>query len=128
MTRFDDIYSRIKSPSARVACDELLAYFLGRGDFDVKPLTSGPKKAVHFAWQGRDIYAFIANNNWLLWYFRKPGTTMGVFSFQSVNSAFPDAGFTDRKDPNVREITLKITNPDEARAVMTFVQRHPILR
>ncbi|NND19957.1 MAG: hypothetical protein HKN98_15395 [Silicimonas sp.] len=118
-------YTRIESPTVRAACDDLLSYFCGRSDFEVNPLTSGPKKSVHFAWQGKDIYAFIANKNWLLWYFRKPGVTVGAFTFGAVQGAFPTAGFTNRKDPNVKEITLKIGSPAEARTIMEFVQNHP---
>lgn len=128
MSDFDDVYARIKSAPVKAACDDLLAYFFGRPDFLVKPLTSGPKKAVHFAWQGKDIYAFIANSSWLLWYFRKPGTTCGAFTFENVTSKFPESVFTERKDPNAREVTIKITNPLQAKAVMEFVQRHPAMR
>lgn len=127
MSAFEEIYTRIQSPTVKAACDDLLVYFHGRGDFVVKPLTSGPKKAVHFAWQGKDIYAFIANNNWLLWYFRKPGTTIGAFSFGAVQIAFPNADFTKRRDPNVREISMKIVSPKEALKVIEFAHKHPAL-
>ena len=127
MIEFDDIYGRIKSPPVKAACDDLLAYFCGRNDFIVKPMTSGPKKAVHFAWQGKDIYGFIANNNWLLWYFRKPGTTIGVFSFEDVKLAFRESSLTERKNPNIREINMRLTNPIDARAVIEFAHSHPLL-
>lgn len=128
MENFDDIYGRISASEVKRACDDILAYFCGPDDIGVKPLTSGPKKAVHFSWNGKVIYGFIANQNWLLWYFRKPGTTTGAFSFENVLTAFPEAAFTSRKDPAIKEITIKITDPEGASRIIEFVHRHPKMR
>lgn len=120
----EEIEARIRHPDVRVACDVLLRGMGGLPEFETRYHTRGSKKAVHFVIGRFAPYAFIANAEWLLWYFRKPGVTAGLFTYDAVHATFPKVGFSARKEPAHREGILKITDEREALAVIEFVERH----
>jgi len=106
----------------RDAFDLIVARMEKLGCLHIKEGLNGPKKALSFSTGRVSYYAFIANANWLLWYFRRPGFNAEVFSWEELENEFPHSARSGTTDPSKVEGTLRITNSSEADAVMRFVE------
>ncbi len=118
----EDLLARISSHEIIAAFNLLVAGMVELGVFEFKPNINGKKKAVHFKSGRVSYFAFIANREWLLWYFRRPGVRDGIFSFDELKSWFPKMEFSERSDPEKTEGILRIGSLQDAEAVMNFVR------
>ena len=62
------------------------------------------------------LYRAVLNKNWVLWYFRKPAMTAGLFDVRGVLAGFPNAEQTD-----LGEVTLKLHNTKDAHDVIKWI-------
>ena len=90
--------------------------------FELSPNMRGQKKGLHFKSGKVSYFAFIANREWLLWYFRRPGLRDGIFTFDELKVVFPSLTFSGRKDVEKLEAVLRIRSVEEADAVLSFVR------
>ena len=65
--------------------------------------------------EGRNYFAFIVNQSWLLCYFRAPAFTDGFFVEKDVLERFSGA------ESAGKDIKLKVHDFDEAKAVAEYV-------
>ncbi|MXQ07987.1 hypothetical protein GQ651_09030 [Alphaproteobacteria bacterium GH1-50] len=105
------------------ALDDIIAYFLAAPELVPKGKTAGLKKALHVEWKGRDVFGLIANAEWLLWYFRRPGVTCGLFEYSELLETFPDAKMSGRSEKDKAELTLRIRNLDDAQRLLVSVDK-----
>ncbi|MES2434309.1 MAG: hypothetical protein V4586_10840 [Pseudomonadota bacterium] len=117
-----DLSAKIRGKDVLAAFDLLVD---GMDEFDVfelSPNVLGQKKSLHFKSGKVSYFAFIANNEWLLWYFRLPGLRDGVFNFDELKSAFPLLAFSDRAEVEKLEAVLRIRSLQDAESVLSFVR------
>lgn len=118
----DEIRGRVESQTALDAFDKIVARMEALEPFQIKEGFGGSKRALTFSIGRGSYYSFIANSNWLLWYFRRPGFNAGVFTWEELENEFPGLARSSNTDPSKAEGTLRITNASEADAVMRFVE------
>ena len=120
---YDELTGRIKSPSALDAF-HLVTDRMGKmGGFEFRPNIKGDKKALHFRSGNVSYFSFIANNNWLFWYFRKPGFQQSIFTWKQLEASFPKLARSKRADVESQEGTLRIVDGPEAEDLMIFVSQ-----
>jgi hypothetical protein len=120
---YSELLGRIVDPSVRDAFHFILGAMISFNCFELQPNIQGVKKSIHFARGGNSAYAFIANNTWLLWYFRKPGFTSGMFDWPELHEMFPAMKASERSDPMKAEGTFRIASLSDAEDVIRFVRR-----
>jgi len=118
----DDLLARIESQGVMAAFDLLVTGMGGLGVFELSPNILGRKKSLHFKSGKVSYFAFVANNAWLLWYFRRPGLRDGIFSSDELKSVFSALEFSQRTEPEKVEAVIRIRSQHEAEAVMSFVR------
>jgi len=118
---YDDLTSRITDPPVLDAFHILIDRMGEVGCFGLRPNIRGPKKSLHFSSGQVSYFAFIANNHWLLWYFRRPGFIDGIFTWEELKTNFPAVDRSKRVDSEKREGVLRITSKSEAEDVVKFV-------
>jgi len=64
------------------------------------------------------LFAFIPNQQWLLFYFRKPALKRPQYSRETVLKRFPDA-----KENKNGELTLRVSDIDQARKLVEFLSK-----
>ena len=76
------------------------------------------KHELHFGCKGRNVSLYRASlkKKWVLWYFRKPALNRKLYDPVSTLRHFPGA-----KDRGNGEITLKLYNAEDARAVLNWI-------
>lgn len=116
------LLNRIESPEVRAACLVLIDGMLRTGVLEARPNVRGSKKSVHFVSGNVAFFGFIANAQWLLWYFRRPGFTQGIYDWNSMRIAFPQIEASARRDPSQAEAILKLSNVADAQAVVQYVE------
>lgn len=117
-----ELLSRIDSDEVRASFDMLVSGIEKLGKFDLVPNILGAKKSLHFKSGSVSYFAFIANRNWLLWYFRRPGVTAGLFDLEALAAIFPAMELSGRSNPAKVEGVLKIRTTTEAAAVVDYVK------
>ncbi len=124
---YNELTGRIVDASARTAFDALISGMQNLGAFELRPNVNGQKKAIHFSSGRASYFAVIANNSWLLWYFRYPGFRLGMFKLPDLRKQFPELIVPKRKDPTKTEATLRIWNVQQANQVLSYVAKHPAI-
>jgi hypothetical protein len=119
-----DLEERIRQPQGLEAFEIIVEGMARFPEFVPRYNVRGSKKSVHFVLGETAPCAFIANAYWLLWYFRRPGVTRGLFSCEAVMAVFPEASFTLRNAEEKREVTLKLKRASDADEALSFVARH----
>lgn len=123
-----EIAGRIMNRGALECCRVLLAGMAQTGVFVPVPHlgSSGrSKKAVHFCTaHGRYFayFSFIANQQHLLWYFRRPGLRDGVFTFEALAGRLPGFALSHRKPPAKAEGQLHLDTRAVAQEVLEIVR------
>ena len=118
----DEIRGRVANPKVLGAFDLIVARMEKLEPFQIKEGFNGPKKSLSFSTGRVSYYAFIANAEWLLWYFRRPGFNAGVFSWEELENEFPKLMSSNSTDSRSAEGKLKISNASDADHVMQFVE------
>jgi len=118
----DDLAARIRLPEVRDAFDVLLTGLAGTGRFRLRPNVGGQKKALHVSSGRVSYFAVVANNRWLLWYFRWPGFRDGIFDWPGLHGAFADLERSGATHPDRLEAVLRLRTPAEAAAVLRYVR------
>jgi hypothetical protein len=118
----DDLTSRICAPEVCDAFHDLVAGLADMGRFDLRPNIGGRKKALQVSSGRVSYFAVVANNHWLLWYFRWPGFRDGVFDWPGLHAAFPDLQRSGATRPDRLEAVLRLRTPAEADAVLRYVR------
>lgn len=118
----DDLTARIRLPEVRDAFDVLLFGLSGMGRFQLRPNVGGRKKALHVSSGRVSYFAVVANNRWLLWYFRWPGFRDGVFDWPNLRMAFANLERSGSTRPDRQEAVLRLRTPVDADAVLRYVR------
>lgn len=119
---YDDLIARIRLPEVRASLDVLLSGLAGIERFVLRPNVRGQKKALHVSSGRVSYFAVVANNRWLLWYFRWPGFRDGVFDWQGLQGAFADLERSGASSPDRLEAVLRLRTPAQADAVLRYVR------
>ena len=117
----EDLDARIKDSGTRAAFVRLTKGLESLGTLTFRPNINGHKKAVHLSSGRVSYFSFIANNHWLLWYFRAPGFRDRIFSWEGLREQFPDIEPSKRTDPEKTEGVLRISSEEQADAVLEFI-------
>lgn len=70
-----------------------------------------------FAWSEDQPFAFIPNNNWLLFYFRAPAVRSKRYSLSELRSIFEST-----EENSSGEWTVKLRNIEDVRRLFHFLQ------
>lgn len=115
------LHARITSPATSEALDFLLQEMDKFGVFEFVPNTRGQKKAVMFRVGRSSPFAVIANNTWLLFYFRRPGLNSGIFEFAELCELFQGFEVSRRSDPEKTEGKLYLRTKADVSEVIDFI-------
>ena len=101
-------------------CREAYVYMIGQASIiqslDCYPHGHGEVRDFRYYSGDEFLFAFIPNNEWLLFYFRTPALSRPEFAHDAVMKQFPQA-----EENNAGEIKLKIKNIDEAAKLVAFI-------
>ena len=117
-----ELLARLESQELVAAFSCLVDGLSDLGLFVLSPNILGRKKALNFKSGKVSYFAFIANKEWLLWYFRRPGLKDGIFTFDELKAVFPSLTFSARLEVEKLEAVLRIRSVEEVDAVLSFVR------
>lgn len=105
----------VAEDSAKSAFDVLLEWARSSKSLECFPKKQGYIRSFRYfrdtAWE----FAFIPNAKWVLFYFRSPVLKRSKFTRGELLSRFPDA-----KELKGGDVSLRIHDPDRARAVVEY--------
>ena len=112
---------KIVAPDCRAAFNHLFAWACIESGLHVRAKNRTAFAAIHLAVDpdGPEEFGFISAGSHLKWYFRKPGLTSRLWTWETIQHAYPEADMRRRYD----EITLDLKSFSEARALTNFVDR-----
>jgi hypothetical protein len=109
-------YRRINSPQAQEAFYFLLGFASCLNGYEVKIKPQGEVMSIG-VYQGDTCpFAFIANNHWLLFYFRKSAVTSKKYTDSVLRSAFDS--FKVAQDD---EWTVRLRSVDDVRRLISIL-------
>lgn len=112
------LLDRVSSHDARKAFILFLSTFFETGGLSSAPGDHGHIKDFRVEFEGKNCFAFTANKDWLLCYFRNPAMSYGWFDRNIIRDLFPEVEDT----PN-GELKLRVKSYDQARAVVDYVTK-----
>jgi len=110
------LFQRITTEDAREAFFLFVIEFGRAGSLRAQPGDHGFIKDFRVHRGDKNVFAFTANESWLLCYFRRPGLNDNLFSDNKISARFPSAELTRQK-----EWKLRVTNYNSARDVLEYV-------
>ena len=113
-----DVFLRVRAPAVQQACLSLIVNSAQLRGFHTKSSGEGEKKHFGYWRDDQNWFAFIANNEWLLFYFRHPFLERVNLAVEEVRVAFPNAEVNPKG-----EMTVKIRDLCDSNAVQTFIGR-----
>lgn len=106
----------IKLNSVKAAYIFLISDAKQRSSYDVKPGGHGDVSDFRYYVNGEFRFAFIPNRKSLLWYFRVP-----ALNSMSLNMEALEADFSEVRETNANEVTVRICDYDDAKRITTFL-------
>jgi hypothetical protein len=104
-------------PNAKQAFSYMIGWAASLKRYDCFPSSHGVVKDFRFM-RGEDWeFAFIPNQKWLLFYFRRPCLRSDKYTASQIRAAIPNANETP-----TGELTVRIANLEDAIRVSAFVE------
>ena len=115
---YSDYLDIIRSNDTRQAYVFLVGWASTLRDYECLPLPHGHIRSFRFM-QGSDwVFAFIPNQNWLLFYFRKPCFRQSKYSPLEILGKFPTA----EKIASTDEYKVKIWSLQDAVQLAAYIE------
>lgn len=116
---FARFYSRIKSPQTQEAFCLLLGYASCMSGYAVRIKPQGELMAVGIYAGDTCPFAFTVNDQWLLFYFRRPAVLSKSYSDSELRREFDSF-----KAPQDDEWTVKLRSIDDVRKLIPILALH----
>ncbi|MNZ82292.1 hypothetical protein D3C78_1009860 [compost metagenome] len=114
---YREYYEVIQSSEAKQAYNYLIGWAASLNSHDCFPSSHGVIKDFRFM-RGNDWdFAFIPNQQWLLFYFRNPCLNSEKFSKARVTESFPNA-----TENNAGELTIRISTLEMAARFAEYIE------
>lgn len=113
---YREYYELIQSAETRHAYSYLVGWASSLSHYDCFPSHHGLIKDFRFIRGGEWDFAFIPNQKWLLFYFRKPALRHQKYSRSEIMCRFPNAN-----ENNAGEFTVRISTVAEAVSLAAYI-------
>ena len=107
----------VVAPETKDAYAFLVGWGVASRSYSCAPGTHGRIKDVRYMFDGAQYFAFIPNQRWLLFYFRKPCLGLPKYSQQRLAQHFPALNETPGG-----EFTVRITSIEDALRVARYIE------
>ena len=115
---FARFYNRIKSPQTQEAFCLLLGYASCMSRYEVRIKPQGELMSVGIYAEDACPFAFTVNDQWLLFYFRRPAVLSKSYSDSELQREFDSF-----KAPQDDEWTVKLRSIDDVRKLIPYLLR-----
>jgi hypothetical protein len=116
-TLYREHHEIMKTDDARNAYSFLVGWSSSLKDFECMPNKHGEVRDFQFWVDGNYYFAFIPNQQWLLFYFRIPSQRNKKFSRDAIFQHFPEAS-----ENNKGEFTIKVKDLKTALKVASYIE------
>jgi len=114
---YRDHYELIEDVGTKQAYSYLVGWASSLKHYDCLPSFHGVIRDFRLMHGSDWEFAFIPNQKWLLFYFRKPSLEYIKYSRHEIMSRFPEA-----KENNAGEFTVKISTLSEAVKLAAYIE------
>jgi len=114
---YREYYDIIEDIETKEAFSYLVGWASSLKNYSCLPSSHGVIKDFRFMRDTDWDFAFIPNQKWLLFYFRKPSLRFEKYSRARILEKFPEA-----KETKPREFTLRISNFEMAAKIATLIE------
>jgi hypothetical protein len=114
---YHEYYCIIQISEVKFAYSYIVGWASSLRGYECYPSSHGIIKDFRFMRGENWDFAFIPNQKWLLFYFRKPCQALAKYSRDAVFTCFPEAS-----ENNAGEYTLKISNLTSATNLASYIE------
>jgi hypothetical protein len=114
---YPDYYELIQDVGTKQAYSYLVGWASSLRHYDCLPSSHGVIPDFRFIRGSEWEFAFIPNQKWLLFYFRKPSRKYEKYSRSEIMTRFPET-----KENNGGEFTVKISTLSEAVKLAEYIE------
>ena len=107
---------RIRDAKVRAAFLYLVTEAKTRAGYEAKPGKHGRILDFRYYRDEKWLYAFIPNQNSLLWYFRRPLLSEQTVDLSALRDVFDEVAVT-----NGEEITVRLNSLEDAERILSFL-------
>jgi hypothetical protein len=114
---YREYYESIQESGAKKAFSYLVGWSSSLKNYECMPSSHGVIKDFRLIRESEWDFAFIPNQKWLLFYFRKPSLKFEKYSSNAIKENFPEAN-----ENNAGEFTIRITSIEMAVKLAAYIE------